>query len=195
MSLAGGVPTDGKNTNRNNLERMPINFKAVCLFCSMESYTKAATVHEIKQQLQQEAPAKIVEICLRLAKFKKENKELLTYLLFEADDVPTYIGNVKKEITTLFTEVNSSNLYFAKKTIRKILRITNKHIRYIGTNQAETELLLFFCTTLHESRLPIEKNVALKNLYANQLKKVKQAISKLHEDLQYDYSRELEKLG
>lgn len=173
---------------------MPINLGQQCLFCSMESYTKAATVHEIKQQLQQEPPGKIVEICLRLAKFKKENKELLTYLLFEADDAPAYIENVKKEIIALFAEVNSSNLYFAKKTIRKILRITNKHIRYIGSTQSETELLLFFCSTLNQSGLLIERNAALKNLYANQLKKIKQVISKLHEDLQYDYTRQLQTL-
>lgn len=156
----------------------------------MELYTKAATVHEIKQQLQQEPPAKVIEVCLRLAKFKKENKELLTYLLFEADDAASYIENVKKEISHLFTDLNP-NLYFAKKTIRKILRITNKHIRYIGTTQGETELLLFFCTELKNTGLPIQKNPALKNVYNNQLKKVKQSIGKLHEDLQYDYTRHL----
>lgn len=164
------------------------------LFCVMETYTRAATVHEIKQQLQQEPPARVVEICLKLARFKKENKELLTYLLFEANDETAYIGNVQKDITGLFAEINSSNLYFAKKTIRKILRITNKHIRYMANPQAEIELLLFFCTTLNQMKLPLEKNAALKNLYTNQLKKIKQAIGKLHEDLQYDYNRQLKLL-
>lgn len=159
----------------------------------MESYTKAATVHEIKQQLQQESPAKVIEMCLRLAKFKKENKELLTYLLFEADDAESYIINVKKEISHLFTDLNT-NLYFAKKTIRKILRITNKHIRYMGTTQGETELLLFFCMELKNTGLTLQKNQTLKNLYLNQLKKVKLSIGKLHEDLQYDYSRQLKEL-
>lgn len=164
------------------------------LFCAMESYTRAATVHEIKQQLLQEPPMKLVEICLRLAKFKKENKELLTYLLFEADDEPAYIENIKKDVKQLFSAVNTTSLYFAKKTIRKILRIVNKHIRYIGNPQAETELLLFFCSVLKESGLQIEQNTALKNLYNGQLKKIGQAINKLHEDLQYDYSRKLDRI-
>ena len=44
---------------------------------------KAATINELKQELQNIPPAKVTELCLRLARFKKENKELLTYLLFE----------------------------------------------------------------------------------------------------------------
>ena len=57
---------------------------------------KAASVNEIKQQLKEVNPVELIELCLRLARFKKENKELLTYLLFEADDLQAYIANVKK---------------------------------------------------------------------------------------------------
>lgn len=167
----------------------------MCLFCGMESYTRAASLQDIKQQLLQIPPAKVTEICLRLAKFKKENKELLTYLLFDADDEAAYIENVKKDVLQLFGEVNTSNLYFAKKTIRKILRITNKHIRYMGKIQAEVELLLFFCSSFRQLKLPIEKNTALKNLYTGQWKKINQAVQKLHEDLQYDYNTQLRLLA
>jgi len=38
---------------------------------------KTATVHEIKQELVATKPGDLVELCLRLARFKKENKELL----------------------------------------------------------------------------------------------------------------------
>ena len=47
---------------------------------------KAATVHEIKVELSTLKAAELVDLCLRLTKFKKENKELLTYLLFEGHD-------------------------------------------------------------------------------------------------------------
>ena len=43
---------------------------------------KAATIIELKQELNNTSPAIVSELCLRLARFKKENKELLTYLLF-----------------------------------------------------------------------------------------------------------------
>ena len=40
---------------------------------------KPATVHQLKRELQTRTPDELLQLCLRLAKFKKENKELLTY--------------------------------------------------------------------------------------------------------------------
>lgn len=155
---------------------------------------KAASVNELKEELKQLTANKLVDICLRLAKYKKENKELLNYLLLESGDEQAYINTVKNEITKGFEEVNSSNLYFAKKTIRKILRIANKHIRYVGTKQSEAELLIYFCSVLKESGIPFQKSTALNNLYLSQIKKAGKAIETMHEDLQYDYKKELDKL-
>ena len=148
---------------------------------------KAANVNEIKQELKDLPPARLIEICLRLARFKNDNKELLTYLLFEADDLEVYIKNVKDDIDEGYSEINTSNLYYAKKTLRKILRNTNKYIRYTGSKIAEVELLLYYCLKLKESKIPFHKSTALVNLYKSQLKKIDQTIGSLHEDLQYDY--------
>ena len=109
---------------------------------------KAASVNEIKQQLKEVNPTELIELCLRLARFKKENKELLTYLLFEADDLQAYIANVKKQMDEDFSQINISHLYFAKKTLRKILRIANKYIRYTGSKEAEIEILLYYLTNI-----------------------------------------------
>jgi len=155
---------------------------------------KAATINEIKQELNAVAPAKLLELCLRLAKYKKENKELLTYLLFEAHDEAAFIETVKQDMEEQFEAINHSNLYFAKKSLRKILRTTAKYIRHTGSKQAEVELLLHFCRTLVNSPIPIQKNTVLNNLYQFQLKKIAKVIDTLHEDLQYDYLKELEKL-
>jgi len=57
----------------------------------------------------------VVDICLRLVKYKKENKELLNYLLFDANNEPDYIRNVKAEIDLQFADTNFSNMYFAKR--------------------------------------------------------------------------------
>jgi hypothetical protein len=46
----------------------------------------------------------LTEICLRMAKFKKENKELLCYLLFDSNYEPEYIERVKNEIDILFNQ-------------------------------------------------------------------------------------------
>ena len=156
---------------------------------------KTASVHEIKQELLASPDKLLVELCLRLSKFKKENKELLTYLLFEAHNEEGYVHEVKTLIDEEFSELEAAtNLYFAKKTIRKILRIANKHIRYTGSKQAETAILLHFCTNLRAHGIPFEKSTALKNLYQQQIKKLKVSMSSLHEDLQYDFQRELDLL-
>ena len=156
---------------------------------------KAATISELKTELTNSSPAQLVELCVRLAKFKKENKELITYLLFEAFDENAYIENIKMEMQGQFEEINRTSLYFVKKSLRKILRLTNKYIRYMGSAEAEVRLLLFFCTTLKTSGIPIEVNPVIKNIYLNQLKKISKSISIMHEDLQYDYVKELKLLS
>jgi len=155
---------------------------------------KAAAINELKQELGNVSPAKLAELCLRLAKFKKENKELLTYLLFENFDQQAYILNVKQEMDAQFDEVNKTNIYFAKKSFRKILRTTNKYIRFTQSKHAEVELLLHFCTRLKDSSFSLKRNVILNNIYQNQLKKINKTVATLHEDLQYDYLKEIEKL-
>ena len=155
---------------------------------------KAASLSELKNELKGIPPQQLVDICIRLAKFKKENKELLTYLLFEADDEASYIKSVKELIDELFTEVNRYNIYQAKKTIRKILRLTNKYIKYSGKKETEVELLLNFCIKLNASGVKYRSSTTLTNLYNNQLVKINKAIAQLHEDLQYDFMQELKPL-
>lgn len=155
---------------------------------------KASTINEIKQELVTLPSPKLVELCLRLARFKKENKELLTYLLFEAHDTTAYIESVKQEIALLFEEVNQSNVYFVKKTLRKILRNVNKYCRYSSLPVVEIELLIYFCEHMRELNVSISNNQMLLNIYQNQLKKINKAIADLHEDLQYDYLKAMKQL-
>jgi hypothetical protein len=152
---------------------------------------RALSISEIQKELKTLPPQRIAELSLRLAKFKKENKELLTYLLFEAGDEESYIKSVKQEITQQFELVNKSNLYLAKKTIRKVLRTVNKYIRYSGIAETEVTLRIYYCTTLKTSGIRLDKSPVLLNLYNNQIKKIDLVLSKLHEDLQFDYSQEL----
>jgi len=155
---------------------------------------KAATVVQIKKELQHRNPEELLELCLRLSKFKKENKELLTYLLFEADDEEGYLESVKAEIDGRFSEINTSSYYFIKKSVRKILSNLKKYIRYSGKKETEVELLLYFCGKLRSLRPSIRSNTTLLNLYERQLAYVEKKITLLHEDLQYDYGLLLEEL-
>lgn len=154
---------------------------------------RSASVQEIKQELSTLPAKELVQICLRLSRFKKENKELLTYLLFEAHNETAYIQTVKDEMDLLFEEINRSHFYFVKKSLRKILRFVSKHVRYTSSKTAEVEWLLHFCERFRGMGLPYEQSPVLVNLYNGQLKKLYNAINSLHEDLQYDYRRRLEK--
>ena len=156
---------------------------------------KAASLSEIKQELQNSSQKELLGLCLRLARYKKENKELLTFLLFEAGDLQSYIKNIKIEIDNQFSEVNRSNLYFAKKSLRKILRTTNKFIKYSTSKQAEVELLIYYCLKIKESGIAMHKSNALMNLFNMQIKKINKALELLHEDLQYDYLKEMQELN
>ena len=155
---------------------------------------KASTINELKQELVNTPASTLVDLCLRLARFKKENKELLTYLLFEAHDVSSYIKGVKGEMALQFADINKSNVYYVKKTLRKILRTAKKHIRYSGLAIVEVELLIYFCESMKDLNIPINKNPVLSNIYENQLKKINSALKGMHEDLQYDYLKVVNKL-
>lgn len=155
---------------------------------------KTASISEIKQELTNASSKELLELCLRVIKYKKENKELLTYLLFEAHDLPSYIENIKKEMDENFLQINQSNLYLAKKSLRKILKATNKYIKYTASKEGETELLIYFCNKIKTSGIKINRSIALSNLYNNQIKKVTAVVETLHEDLQHDFTKEIDKL-
>lgn len=155
---------------------------------------KAVSVVTIRKELKHRSSEELAELCLRLARFKKENKELLTYLLFESHDESGYIETVKVEISQQFEDINTNSYFYIKKSVRKILRNLKKYARYSLKKETEVELLLHFCAILIDFKPSIFKNVTLSNLYDRQILALKKIISGLHEDLQYDYNLILEEL-
>ena len=156
---------------------------------------KPAPVKEIKQELKHRSQEELLEIVLRLSKFKKENKELLSYLLFSALDEEAYITNIKAELDADFREINRNSYYFMKKSMRKILRNVKKYSRYSGKKETEIELLIYFLLKMDEFSPSIHTNKTLQNLYDRQLALVKKNIGKLHEDLQHDFEVEMQDLS
>ena len=155
---------------------------------------KAVSVKELKLELEERSPKELRELCLRLSKFKKENKELLTYLLFESGNEASYVESVKKDIDQQFEERNRKSQYLIKKSLRKILRSTKKYIRYSLRKETEVDLLLYYCTKLKNITPSINRNTALLKLYIGLIMTIKKKITALHEDLQSDYESELKEL-
>ncbi len=156
---------------------------------------KTASLHEIKTELHNLDPETLASLCLRLAKYKKENKELLTYLLFEAHHEQDYVAGVKAEVDELFTTLPTQNLYLIKKVLRKILRFVNRQVKYSGIKRTEIELRIYFCSKIMEAHIPLTTGTVLFNLFQQQLAKIKTTLAKLPEDLQYDYEQDIEKIS
>lgn len=155
---------------------------------------KAVTIRELKDELVNLSPKELRELCLRLARFKKENKELLTYLLFESGDESLYVSSVKQEIDDQLLLINTKSPYLIKKSLRKILRTIQKYGRYSLRKETEVELLVYFCKRLIILRPSIATNQGLLKLYIRQIDTIRKKITLLHEDLQYDYGNELKDL-
>lgn len=149
---------------------------------------KAVSVVTIKKELQHLSTNEIQELCLRLSRFKKENKELLTYLLFESHNESGYIESVKNYMDDEFDTINTDSYFYIRKSVRKILRNVKKYIRYSQIKETEVELLLYFCEKLRDFSPSINKSVQLKNMLNRQILLVKKIVSTFHEDLQYDYN-------
>ena len=155
---------------------------------------KTATVTELKKELQGRSQSDLVALCLKLSKFKKENKELLTYLLYESDNEQQYIVNVKNEIDLQFLEINRKSTYIVQKNVRRIQRNVKKYIRYSKQKETEVELLIHFSHQLKTLIPSIGKSSVLQNIFERQIGVLSKKITTLHEDLQFDYQREIEDL-
>lgn len=155
---------------------------------------KAAAAKDIKQALNDRSANELLQLCLHLSRFKKENKELLTYLLFESNNEEGYINSIKEHIDEQFLQINTNSYRFIAKGVRKILREIKKFIRFSKVKETEVELLLYFCMKLKHFQPYFSKSSVLNNIFDRQILVIKNKIGTLHEDLQYDYEMELNKL-
>jgi hypothetical protein len=155
---------------------------------------KPASLSQLKQELKNRSKEDLIELCLSLTRYKKENKELLTYLLFEAADEFSYVKEIKSEVDEQFIKINKSTPYFLKKGVRKILRDIKKHIKYSKKKETEVELLIYFCRKLKGFYPALSRNTTLQNIYDRQVELIVKSVKSLHEDLQYDFAEELAQL-
>lgn len=156
---------------------------------------KSAALSEIKKELQHLSSKDLTDLCIALARYKKDNKELLDYLLFESHDKENFVKEVKEEMDHSFEEIKKfSNLYYVKKGLRKVLRQIAKYSKYAGDKAISADLLIYFCWSLKQSGISFQKSQLILNMYEQQLKKINSHIKSLHEDLQSDFNREVERI-
>lgn len=155
---------------------------------------KAATLHQIKKELETYAPKKIMDLTLRLIKYKTENKELISYLLFDEDDLAGYISDLREDISAMFTDIRFLPSYQIKRVLKKALKFITRYAKYTNVKETEAELLLHFCSLMREHSLLRNTNKVISVIFYKQLEKVEKMLPGLHEELQYDYKDKIETL-
>ena len=153
---------------------------------------KSASLAQIRKELKTLSREEVAELCEKLIKYKRDNKELLNYLLFESVDEDAYVKAIKEDVSEAFAATNTRGFYLAKKSIRRALRIANKYIKYSDQPETELDVLLHFCEELKALDINFKRSKVLVNLYERQLVKINDVYSDLHEDLQFEFKSRVE---
>ncbi len=156
---------------------------------------KSASLAEIRKELKSLSKEEVTALCEKLAKYKRDNKEYLNYLLFDSVDEDSYAQRIKHDVAEAFNATNTSGFYLAKKSIRRALRIATKYIKYSEKKETEVDVLLFFCEEMNSLDMNWKRSKVLVNLYNRQVIKIKKLYSELHEDLQFEFSARVEQLS
>lgn len=152
----------------------------------------------IKLQTQKKEIAKLdnkhlAEICIRLAKHKTENKELLNYLLFFSYDNELYIEDLKQDIAIVFNHLPIGE-YASTVQLKKLILRLNKHLKFVADKSREAEIITNFCHTFMEHiNIRSHYSPLIQVLY-RQFSKLNKVILKLDEDLQFDYQQPTEEI-
>lgn len=152
---------------------------------------KSASLAQIRKELKTLSREEVIELCEKLIKYKRDNKEFLNYLLFDSVDEDEYARQIKIEVSEAFSATNTKGFYLAKKSIRRALRIANKYIKYSDQPETELDVLLHFCEELKSLDINFKRSKVLLNLYERQLVKINDICSDLHEDLQFEFRERL----
>lgn len=155
---------------------------------------KAYSLKLIKDEVQHLSQPELVKLCLLLAKSKKENKEYLSYLLFEAGDEQLYVESLKESLSEMFEEVNVKSVYITKKNLRRIIRSANRFLKYTNIKESHVQIYIFMLQEILGLKLNLSKSLSLQKIYNSLKNKLSNLIEELHEDLQYDYLRHFKEL-
>ncbi len=154
----------------------------------------AASAKTLKETLDTKNNTELKELITRLLKFKKENKELATYLLFYENEEHDFVADAKSAILTQFEEVNTKTVFYAKKGLRKMLRIAAKFSKYSSEKTTTVDLGIYLGSLLIILPSHLKASPLIKNMYSSNLKKINTTLQNLHEDIQFDYNQQIKNL-
>ncbi|HLW14088.1 MAG TPA: hypothetical protein VKX30_01160 [Flavobacteriaceae bacterium] len=155
---------------------------------------KAKSLKKLREELVYAEKQDLVDLCLQLARFKVENKELLTYELFYRSNKDLYLSEIEAHVDKEFEGLNDASYFYLKKGVQKINRHVKKYSRIAKDPEIEVHLLLYFLKKFKAYKPDLLKQKILNNMYHREYKLVVKRIEKLHPDLQFDYEKALEEV-
>ncbi len=147
---------------------------------------KTESLNSLRKHLSTLSSMELAQLCVDMAKYRKENKEYLQYLLFERHDHDILITDIVTSLDETMKNLSRTPSTRVKE-VRKVQKEIKKYIRFIKNPVYELQLLLWFSDALAliaESRIARPHFISL---YAAQVKRMTIIFDKLHEDIQYDY--------
>ncbi len=147
---------------------------------------QAASLSELKKALVQLPHDELLAVCVRLTKFKIDNKELLTYLLLKSHDERGYAEGLCDEIDRQFRQQP-----IHQRTLRKIIRWMDRCLRMSGNKETELQVRIHFARCVADIAPKMKRCRVTANLYATQLSKIEKTLDKVHPDLQFDFRHEM----
>jgi hypothetical protein len=149
---------------------------------------------DLKKELLELSKPELIQLCLRVAKLKRENKELLAYLIFDSDDPLFYAQKLKPEIKEVF-EQPFQHAYYLTKSIRKAMRLITKYYRFTSNKQGETELLIYLVEEFYLSWRNEYRYQALGKVIYRCLEKAQSNLKKIDEDFRADFENPINELA
>ena len=146
-----------------------------------------APIKNIKEELQQLSHKELLDFSLRILKYKKENKELAYYLLFEKQDEDGYAQKIINILKDELTTINFSRTFFARKGFKRVNRLAAKYLKYSGDTESAIKVYLFLAKEIAAAGKIYRLTSLTGKLVEQHNLRTKKMIASLHEDLQFDY--------
>lgn len=173
--------------NPRNDRRSPTIFDE--MFMAME----IAGLADIRKELIHQSPDELVELVLRLARFRQDNKALAGYWLFDRQNPTEFLRQVHQALDHGFDELNFSTGYWVKKGLRKWQRQVNLYGRICGEAWMQADMQSYYVWVCLRAQKRLSDPNYLAPLLASAEKKRVTLVKKLDDDVQHDIQRQFER--
>lgn len=149
------------------------------------------SLKNIKDELKQFSQEELLEFTARIIRSKKENKELAAYILFEQDREDEYAQKLIDHLNAELEDINYSRPFIAKKSIRRVNRLSNRYLKYSGNTETALKVTIFLAEKVTAKSRQHRLMRHTEKIIEQYLTKYNKLLSGMHEDLQYDYQNVL----